>query len=108
LHTGMITGQAMAAGKKTQGVAPGSGKLSMSLSHVTVSEASRLFAGSHVVNPAALHALLDKLPPAGSSYTMRITDHGKPLAAYVVKDGQLVKVIRYGDQNKQDKEDNKH
>jgi hypothetical protein len=51
--------------------------------------------GAHSVRPAALKHLLSKLPSTDSSYTLRITDHGKPEVAYVVKDGELVKVIRY-------------
>lgn len=44
------------------------------------------------INPSALKRLLAKLPPAGSSYTLEITDHGKPVVTYVIKNGELVKV----------------
>lgn len=44
------------------------------------------------INPGALRALLKKLPPADSSYTLRITNHGKVVAEYVFKKGVLVSV----------------
>lgn len=50
------------------------------------------WADSTPVNPGALKVLLAKLPPADSSYTLEVTDHGKPVAAYVIKNGELVKV----------------
>ncbi|MGH8426979.1 MAG: hypothetical protein ACRES7_03240 [Gammaproteobacteria bacterium] len=46
----------------------------------------------HPVNRGALLELLKKLPPANSNYTLRITDHGKVVAEYVFKHGNLVSV----------------
>lgn len=40
-------------------------------------------------NRTAMQKLLKKLPPAGSSYTLRITDHGKTVIKYVFKGGVL-------------------
>lgn len=44
----------------------------------------------HPIHPGALKELLKKLPPADASYTLRVTDHGKVVAEYVFKDGNLV------------------
>lgn len=49
---------------------------------------------NHVVNRGALHEILSKLPPPGSSYTLQVTDHGKVVTKYVIEKGKLVKVIR--------------
>lgn len=49
----------------------------------------------HPIPIGTLMPLLKKLPPAGSSYTMRITEHGKPIIDYVIKDGKLTAVHRY-------------
>jgi len=46
---------------------------------------------SHRVNAAALRHLLNKLPPATSSYTLQVKDHGRVEAEYVFKKGRLVK-----------------
>ncbi|MGH8273890.1 MAG: hypothetical protein ACRES9_06505 [Gammaproteobacteria bacterium] len=43
--------------------------------------------------PAA--ALLKRLPSANASYTMRVTDHGQPVLAYVIKNGELVHIYHY-------------
>ncbi|MGH8127498.1 MAG: hypothetical protein ACRETC_03905 [Gammaproteobacteria bacterium] len=50
---------------------------------------------NHWINRGALLTLLNKLPPVGSSYTMRITEHGKPVVDYVIKDGELAAIHRY-------------
>lgn len=44
------------------------------------------------INRGALLALLGKLLPAGSSYSLRITEHGKAIAEYIVTDGKVRKV----------------
>lgn len=44
------------------------------------------------INPGALLELLKKLPPANASYTLRITSHGKVVAEYVFRDGDLVSI----------------
>ncbi|MGH8225095.1 MAG: hypothetical protein ACRER1_02935 [Gammaproteobacteria bacterium] len=49
----------------------------------------------HIINRGALLELLKKLPPADSSYTLRITDHGKVVAEYVFKNGELVSVRKF-------------
>ena len=43
------------------------------------------------VDPSRLRALLAKVPPAGSSYTLELTSHGKVVSEWVMKRGQLVK-----------------
>lgn len=48
------------------------------------------------VNPASLHALLNKLPPVGSSYTLRIRNHGKITSEWIFKKGRLVKYWEKG------------
>ncbi|MGH8274386.1 MAG: hypothetical protein ACRES9_09095 [Gammaproteobacteria bacterium] len=48
------------------------------------------------INRGALLKLLKKLPPANSSYTLRVTDHGKVVAEYVFKHGKLVSVRKPG------------
>lgn len=48
----------------------------------------------HRVNRGALLELLKKLPPADSSYTLRVTDHGKVVAEYVFDHGDLVSVYK--------------
>jgi hypothetical protein len=50
------------------------------------------FMDQHSINRGALMTILHYLPPAGSSYTLQVTDHGKPILEYVIKDGELVKV----------------
>lgn len=50
------------------------------------------WASGRRINPAGLHALLAKLPPAGSSYTLEMTDHGRVVSKWVFKKGKLVKV----------------
>ncbi len=50
------------------------------------------FTDQHPINRGALLELLKKLPPANSSYTLRVTDHGKVVAEYVFKNGDLVSV----------------
>lgn len=50
------------------------------------------YVNDHWINRGALMSLLKKLPPADSSYTLRITDHGKPIADYVIENGELVKI----------------
>lgn len=47
---------------------------------------------SHWVNPGALRRLLSKLPPADSSYSLKIKDHGRVEAEYVFEKGRLVKI----------------
>ncbi|MGA7965210.1 MAG: hypothetical protein WCB49_04870 [Gammaproteobacteria bacterium] len=44
-------------------------------------------------NPGRLLGLVRQLPPKGSSYTLRITDHGKVVKEYIVKHGKVVKVL---------------
>lgn len=44
----------------------------------------------HPIHPGALKELLKKLPPANAGYTLRVTDHGKPVLEYVIKNGDLV------------------
>ncbi|MGH8127369.1 MAG: hypothetical protein ACRETC_03235 [Gammaproteobacteria bacterium] len=44
-------------------------------------------------NPGRLLGMVRQLPPKGSSYTLRITDHGKMVKEYIVKDGKVVKVL---------------
>ncbi|MGH8162524.1 MAG: hypothetical protein ACRESR_10400 [Gammaproteobacteria bacterium] len=51
-------------------------------------------AGKHI-RRSSFEPLLKKLPPADSSYTLRVTDHGKPLIDYVIKNGNLVHVYEY-------------
>lgn len=53
------------------------------------------FTAQNQINIGVLKTMLKKLPPAGSSYTLRITDHGKPEVDYVIKDGRLAAVHRY-------------
>lgn len=50
---------------------------------------------SRNINPAAIHAMLHKLPPASSSYKLVVKDHGKPVIEYVVKHGKLVKIYKF-------------
>ncbi|MGH8272356.1 MAG: hypothetical protein ACRESG_08540 [Gammaproteobacteria bacterium] len=45
-----------------------------------------------IINRGALIELLKKLPSANASYTLRVTDHGKVVAEYVFKNGNLVGV----------------
>ncbi|MHB1765531.1 MAG: hypothetical protein ACYCS1_08385 [Gammaproteobacteria bacterium] len=42
-------------------------------------------------HPGRLRALLAKVPPAGSSYTLKLTSHGRVVSEWVMKKGQLVK-----------------
>ena len=44
-------------------------------------------------NPGRLLNLVSQLPSKGSSYTLRITDHGKVIKEYIVKHGKVVKVV---------------
>lgn len=44
-------------------------------------------------NPGRLLNLVRQLPPKGSSYTLRITAHGKVVKEYIVKHGKVVKVL---------------
>lgn len=46
-------------------------------------------------NLSALLGLMHKLPPANASYTLRVTDHGKPVIDYVIKNGELVHTYHY-------------
>lgn len=47
------------------------------------------------IRRSSLAPLFGKLPPANSSYTLRVTDHGKPLFDYIVKHGNLVHIYEY-------------
>lgn len=47
----------------------------------------------HRINRGALLKLLKKLPPANVSYTLRVTDHGKVVAEYVFRHGDLVNIL---------------
>ena len=53
------------------------------------------YTSEHRVNRGELMVLLKKLPPRGSSYTLRITNHGKPVMDYVIKKGKLKAVRHY-------------
>gem|GEM_PF-6780212 len=44
-----------------------------------------------VIDPGRLRALLAKVPPAGSSYTLKIMNHGHVISEWVMHKGQLVK-----------------
>lgn len=57
------------------------------------------YTNQHRISPGAIRTLLKKLPPAGSSYTLRVTDHGKPVVDYVIKNGELKAIHRYDHQN---------
>ncbi len=58
--------------------------------------------GFHHVNRGVLEALLNKLPSAGSSYTLRIpASEGKPEIDYIVKNGELVKILESPHKTKQ-------
>lgn len=50
------------------------------------------YVDQHQISRGALLKLMKKLPPAGSSYTLRITDHGKTVVEYVVKHGEISKI----------------
>ena len=47
------------------------------------------------INRGALMTLLRKLPPAGSSYVLRVTRDGKPAVDYVIDRGEVKAVHRY-------------
>ena len=49
----------------------------------------------HRINRGALMTLLRKLPPAGSSYVLRVTRDGKPAVDYVIRHGEVKAVHRY-------------
>ena len=53
------------------------------------------YTSEHRVSRGELMVLLKKLPPRGSSYTLRITNHGKPVMDYVIKKGKLKAVRHY-------------
>ena len=53
------------------------------------------FTRQHSVNRGELMRLFKRLPPRGSSYTLRITSHGKALLDYVIKNGKLKAVRHY-------------
>lgn len=44
----------------------------------------------HVTNPGELRSLLKRLPPPGSSYTLRLAGHGGNAVDYVIAHGQVV------------------
>ncbi|MGH8274060.1 MAG: hypothetical protein ACRES9_07385 [Gammaproteobacteria bacterium] len=48
-----------------------------------------------VVRALPVLSLLHKIPSAHASYTLRVTDHGKPAVDYVIKNGELVKIRHY-------------
>ncbi len=50
---------------------------------------------SRPINVSALMGWLHKIPGPDASYTFRVTAHGKPVAAYVIKDGELVHIYHY-------------
>jgi len=53
------------------------------------------------INTSAVMGLLNKMPPADASYTFRVTDdNGKPVMAYVIKNGDLVHIYHYVYKNK--------
>lgn len=54
------------------------------------------FPPAYMGNASALLGLIRKLPKNGGSYTLRVTDHGKVVKTYIVKDGKVVKVIAVG------------
>jgi hypothetical protein len=48
------------------------------------------------INVSALRGLLRKIPPAGASYTLRVTDDdGKPVLGYVIKNGEVAHIYHY-------------
>lgn len=65
------------------------------------------YTSQHPVSRGQMMTLLKKLPPAGSSYTLKVMDHGKPAVDYVIKDGELEKVRHYiyKDDKKESKKD---
>ncbi len=74
---------------------PGRSNLYYALSNGQIPVSIANYTSQHRVNRGALLELMKKLPPRGSSYTLRITDHGKALVDYVVKDGELTNIRRY-------------
>ncbi|MGH8127497.1 MAG: hypothetical protein ACRETC_03900 [Gammaproteobacteria bacterium] len=53
------------------------------------------FTAQNQINIGVLKTMMRKLPPVGSSYTMRITDHGKPVVDYVIKNGEVTAIHHY-------------
>ncbi|MHB1765530.1 MAG: hypothetical protein ACYCS1_08380 [Gammaproteobacteria bacterium] len=43
------------------------------------------------IDPGKLRAILAKVPPAGSSYTLKVMNHGHVVSEWVMHKGQLVK-----------------
>lgn len=66
--------------------------LSSSHAQSSVTMAVANWTTSHIVNPGALHHLLNKLPAAESSYTLRVKNHGQVDAEYTFKKGRLIKI----------------
>jgi hypothetical protein len=58
----------------------------------------------HWINQGAMMKLLKKLPPPGSSYTLRIIAHGGPVVDYVIEDGELTTIHRYISKGKKKKD----
>lgn len=50
------------------------------------------YVDSHPISRGAMEKLLKKLPPPGSSYTLRITQDGKPVIEYVIRHGKVSRV----------------
>lgn len=64
--------------------------------HGEIPETIADWTNGHIINPGAMKALLKRLPPLGSSYTLRVTAaHGKPAIDYVIEDGELTAIHRY-------------
>lgn len=50
------------------------------------------FMNQHPMNRGAIMTILHDLPPANSSYTLRVMDHGKAVTEYVIKKGKVVAI----------------
>lgn len=72
------------------------GGLQIALQRGLIPEDIGNYMNQHPMNRGQIMTILKALPPAGSSYTLRVMDHGRPVVEYVIKKGKLagVRAIR--------------
>jgi len=70
------------------------GGLELALERGYLEEDVGSFMNQHPMNRGQILTILQNLPPADSSYTLRVMDHGKPVMEYVIRKGKVVKVRR--------------
>ncbi len=72
------------------------GGLEVALERGLIPEDIGNYMNHHPMNRGRIMTILKALPPADSTYTLRVTDRGKPVIEYFIKQGKLVGVRRPG------------